>query len=416
MKRPRPKYIHTTQRENLRMASTYEMIRTLFLVFVFSGQVDECRANYRGDPTPQFAYEAEDDSLANHFAFGEAVGSVFASKIRARFSSNSNLQDMLKYTNSTAEGSLVYDEFYAAHDEAFPLYMEEIRGIAVGAGLPFKHVFVMNLILEFSSVAALNPSNSYERSSVDGCSDYMLCNAKTCVLGHNEDNDATSLNHTIMISASFGPGKNFTGFTYAGDLTTGAFGFNNNGVGFSLNWVGPIDVVRGGLGRGFISRSMMDSQDFDDAIRRATRDNQCSGHNLNIMDFSGKRRIYNVETAPGHTYGMQTIEAVPFFHANQYELLKRKETFGNSSTHRIARVAELPPPTNAKDILHILGDQEDILYPIFHDTRSHDRGELSDWTMATALFDVDRRLMTMYHGNPRDGSVMYTYNVNPVPV
>ena len=79
-----------------------EVIRILFLIVALSGgHVCTCRADYRGDPTPQFAFEADDNSLASHFDFGVAVGNRFSRAIRARFSANSNLQDMLKYTNGT---------------------------------------------------------------------------------------------------------------------------------------------------------------------------------------------------------------------------------------------------------------------------------------------------------------------------
>lgn len=68
-------------------------------------------------------------------------------------------------------------------------------------------------------------------------------------------------------------------------------------------------------------------------------------------------------------------------------------------------------PYDATSILKILGDQNDTKYPIFHDVLSHRRGELSDWTMATALFDLDSKTMKMYHGNPILNSVMYTFDI-----
>ena len=36
-----------------------------------------------------------------------------------------------------------------------------------------------------------------------------------------------------------------------------------------------------------------------------------------------------------------------------------------SSEHRLARVRDLPPPTDARDIATILGDTEDKKYPIY---------------------------------------------------
>ena len=39
-------------------------------------------------------------------------------------------------------------------------------------------------------------------------------------------------------------------------------------------------------------------------------------------------------------------------------------------------------------------------------THTHARGELSDWTLATVLFDLERATATLYHGNPRRGDVL----------
>lgn len=64
-------------------------------------------------------------------------------------------------------------------------------------------------------------------------------------------------------------------------------------------------------------------------------------------------------------------------------------------------------PYTAEAVLSILGDQHDVQYPIFHDELSHQRGELSDWTLATVLFDLDNATMTMYRGNPSKQQVMY---------
>lgn len=247
-------------------------------------------------------------------------------------------------------------------------------------------------------------ANPHGRRAVDACSDYQLCTPERCLVAHNDDNDFSLLNHTALITATFGAIR-FTGFTYLGDLTTGAFGFNNQGVAVSLNWVGPTDVLKGGLGRGFIARSVLDAVSFQDAVTRVTVPNQCAGHNYQLMDYK-HRSIVNIETAPGQLFSYKAI-ADPYFHANQYTTLQVPQYFTNSSVHRLARVQQLAVPYDAASVLKVLGDQHDVQYPIFHDQLSHDRGELSDWTLATALFDLDNRTMTMYHGNPSRQVVMY---------
>ena len=59
-------------------------------------------------------------------------------------------------------------------------------------------------------------------------------------------------------------------------------------------------------------------------------------------------------------------------------------------------------------MLQILGDQGDVAYPIFHDQLSHDKGDVSGWTIASALFDLRARTLQIFSGNPRDGNVIAT--------
>ena len=278
--------------------------------------------NVRGDPTPIFEYVAKDDSEQSHYDFGLQVGRTFSEKINARLDQDSDLEDSYNFVRNTSEGQQIYREFMDTHRKIFPLYLKELEGIASGANIDFQRIFVKNLILEIDTLRS-------GTSSTDHCSDYQMCTKEFCGVGHNEDDSEVSLNHTAIVKASF-PSVNFTGFTYLGDLTSGAFGFNSNHIAFTLNWVGPNNVVRGGLGRGFVSRSLMEATNLEDAISRVTVANQCAGHNVQLMDVQN-RRVVNIETAPGFEYGIQEI-TTPYFHANQYELLKIEEHFGPSST------------------------------------------------------------------------------------
>jgi len=99
---------------------------------------------------------------------------------------------------------------------------QEIRGMAHGSGVPSSTLFLQNIGLEFGD--AIGP----KRLSADGCSDYQLCDKDVCLVGHNEDNDSSALNHTVLVKASFG-NLTWEGFAYAGDLVSGAFGYNSNG-------------------------------------------------------------------------------------------------------------------------------------------------------------------------------------------
>jgi hypothetical protein len=52
---------------------------------------------------------------------------------------------------------------------------------------------------------------------------------------HNEDSGEVDVNRTAIVVARIADEPKFLSYTYLGDLPSGAFGFNENGVAFTLN-------------------------------------------------------------------------------------------------------------------------------------------------------------------------------------
>ena len=371
------------------------------------------------------------------------MGLQFKDIIRDRYNASDALPPLLSWA-STAAGKEVVASFLASHSQTYPLYVEELRGIAEGSGLPFETIFINNLVEELQNFApAATGTTKTDRFRSDHCSDYVLHTPSSCVIGHNEDNARSSFGHTFLANVTI-DGQRFVAYVYGGDLPTGAFGWvpAPARIAFTLNWVHPPRTVRGGLGRGFLSRDLLAATSLEDGIRRITRPEQAAGHNTQIMDVAtcgdpGATRVYNVETGP-YVYSVRGIPAAPpgspesaFFHANEYATLKLPgQTISNSSAHRVARVEALPLPRTKEEVLAVLGDQGDRSWPIFHDDLSHRRGDLSDWTLTTALFDCGGSAsgggggggggrgrekqgrgrgaepsVTIYRGNPKHGDV-----------
>lgn len=187
----------------------------------------------------------------------------------------------------------------------------------------------------------------------------------------------------------------------------------------------------GGLGRGFISRDLLYATDATDAIARITRPKQATGHNFQLMDITN-RRVWNIEVASferhviyeyvviNATSGDSSSSSEPsvaaYFHANQYQRLELEQPPYESSLHRLKRYSELTPPTNVREALVILGDQEDRSWPVFHDTPSHARGELSGWTMTTVVFDVLEGRAFSFRKNPKLMSVKFIWDLKTLKV
>ena len=260
----------------------------------------------------------------------------------------------------------------------------------------------------------------------DHCSDYMLnlYNGGTDVaVAHNEDNDAFNEGHFVLVTATIGGAPTWTALVYLGELATGAFGFNAAGLALSLNYLGPSlnETVVPGLGRNFVARELLDQRSLGAAVAVAARDGQCAGHNYQLMDTAA-RRIVNVESASKGRHATREVLPgnAPFFHVNMYQqgdyacdapqctdvgISGLSQPYNTDSRTRIARAAAIAKargaPTTAAALLYTLGDQEDRSWPIFHDAKSHARGDKAGYTLVTALFNLTGGVLRLYHGNPR---------------
>ncbi|GLD92396.1 hypothetical protein PINS_up000929 [Pythium insidiosum] len=388
----------------MRVISVFFVFAVAFVVHLDSW----CHAWSRDDIAvlEQFHFEGE-----SHIAFGQAMGARFREKIVARVQQNLKLQTrLLPFVQTTDAGRAIYDAFLQRHEQVFPEYVKELRGIAQGSGVPFETIFVQNLSEEFDDAVPADFTLGVGQSHLKTlrCSDVVLVGGPDAlrIVAHNEDSGASDLNHTAIVTAKIGSSPRFVAYTYLGDLPTGAFGFNDKGIGFTLNFVQPTETETGGLGRGFISRDLLMAENADDALRRITVPGQASGHNYQLMDFQ-QGRIWNVEVAARNRYAVQellapasTSEVNALFHANQYQLLEITQPPYQSSIHRLRRYSELRVPQTVNDALRVLGDQHDRQYPVFHDVLSHERGDLSGWTLTTIVFDLRNKTAVSYRGNP----------------
>jgi hypothetical protein len=163
---------------------------------------------------------------------------------------------------------------------------------------------------------------------------------------------------------------------------------------------------------------LLTATNLKDAMDKITRPNQAAGHNYQLMEFNSKK-IFNIEVASFNRFTIKELfvlqdQVQAFFHANQYQTLYVSQPEYPSSIHRLKRYSELKTPSNLQQALEILGDQEDHLYPIFHDEKSHARGELSGWTLFKIAFDLDKAIAYSYEGNPAKANIHLIWDLtNP---
>lgn len=324
----------------------------------------------------------------SHYDVGFAIGQRFARQIHQAIDVYPFFQEKILPYHNSPEGQARFRQLLDLHRDHYPGYVEELEGIARGAERSFKDLFLVNLRGEYRGyVRDLQPR---------GCADCALVTEAMALIGHNEDGSPAFRDNIYIVHAKVDGKPGFSAFTYAGFVCGNAFGFDTDGICFSVDNVRPRNI-RVGLGRHFIARSLLEASSLDDAIRRVTVDGRASGFTYTIGSIP-ERRVVQVEVAPD-AHHVREIRGGNF-HANHYQdLTNVEQIIVPSSRARVERAGvlmETHPPVDRSGVLAILGDQANREYPIRRTATPPDQGE----TYCTALFDLDARKLLIYTDHP----------------
>lgn len=339
------------------------------------------------------------DVSGPHYEVGYAIGEKFSLKIHRALDAYRPALEKIRDYHHTRRGQTKYQNLISLHRSQYPEYFNEYEGIADGAGVSFEDMFLANMRGEY---------RGYLQAPPHGCSDISLVTEEMALIGHNEDGSPAFCGNTYIVHAKIKGKPSFTAFTYPGFLCGNAFGFNSEGICFSVDDVQP-QGVQIGYGRHFLARSLLDACSMQDAIERVTIPDRASGFSYTIGSIK-ERRIVQVEVAP-ESYNIRELQGFNF-HANHYqELSGENQIIKPSSQARLNRARVLlqrNPPSDKRGILTILGDRVNVQYPIYCESNTQDE----NMTFCTALFDLDERSLQIYTGHPIDDSGDYiTYNM-----
>ncbi len=170
--------------------------------------------------------------------------------------------------------------------ERYPQYVDEMMGIAEGAGVPFDDVVVLNA-LEAVTMDALHLSKCTsmavnERRTADG---HVL-------VAHNEDWLPEDEADVYVVHVTPNDEPPFIAMNYGGLLPN--VGFNAEGIAQCCDTVYPTDI-RIGIPRVVVSRAVLAARTLGDAIRCAVSPHRAAGYNHLIVHNSGE--LYNVEVS-----------------------------------------------------------------------------------------------------------------------
>jgi len=204
------------------------------------------------------------------------------------------------------EGLREARKFLPYSEEAFPHFVEELRGIAEGANVPFEDVWTLNC---YEGLA-------YCRQEVWGCTSVAVRNDHTAdghvLLAHNEDWNSVDRDNVYLMRVEPDDGPAFIGMTYGPLLVN--IGLNAEGIGVAIDSVYPTDV-RVGVPRILCSRAVLNARTIGEAILASVSKLRAGGYNYLLADASGE--LYSVETS-ATTHDILYGEEGWLVHTNHY--------------------------------------------------------------------------------------------------
>jgi len=322
------------------------------------------------------------EAKGSHYEIGFQIGQETRRQIAA-------LADALPRVHAHDPATRArYDE-YMAYVEPFPFIMDELRGMADGAGLPFE-VLARIQIVELDR----------ELPEADGCTTFVVKDADRLVIGHNED--GRQGDDVFVLRAAYPSGLRVLALCYYGSLPGHAPFANSHGLVATCNALKPTDFRVGEPKRVFCRR-VMDAAGPDEAVRLLAGSTRAQGENFSLARDG---RAVGVETS---ATAMHVAEITANgYHCNNYlhpDMLQYEGQDAGSNT--FARSAE------ARRVCGGLRTVPDVHAALSSHANHpdcfcrHNGGK----TLASVFFDCTDKRILIGHG-PTCSSVLEKFRVD----
>ncbi|HWQ59433.1 MAG TPA: C45 family peptidase [Clostridia bacterium] len=274
-----------------------------------------------------------------------------------------------------------------------PDILEEVRGIAKGAGADFLDLMVLNCRYEILHFPRQNECTAYALQREATAERHVL-------VGQNWDNRPYLLDHTLLLHITEQESGNVIfGMTEAGQPIRN--GFCTNGVAQCSNSLrSSIDRQGGGVPSTFVRRKLLSMRTLDEMvalIRKVPRSvsvNYCLG--------SLENKVADIEAVPGQPVRFEPIDRI-VTHANHL-LVNRDLDVSTGDRFRGERLHALLSERNGaitvEYLMHCLKDHVGAPEGIC----SHTTENGKPWqTNASLIYDLDARRAWICYGPPCEG-------------
>jgi isopenicillin-N N-acyltransferase-like protein len=291
--------------------------------------------------------------------------------------------------------------FLAAATAHAPSYVEEIRAMAEGAGVPFPDLFRLNLT-ELKRFAEKCSTLIFKtRSASDNA----------VLIAHNEDWEPAQ-NDVFVLRARL-PDVSYAILTYDGYIPGLSSGFNSHGLYHAVNFVLAKDI-RPGVPRSFITRHLVTARSAKDCLAWIRNMPRAFGQSIHLaergryvgIELTAKKLVIrnpNLPTIHTNHYLAPSLRRVAA-PATENTLTRLK--VGRRLLREVVSRRDGKPwsPAQAESAAKtILSDRSGLPYAIW---READRAEDVSATVAAVLLRTDKNTMEVHRGRPAAGKAL----------
>ncbi len=223
-----------------------------------------------------------------HREMGQQIGEARRKQVQHSVENAHELIDQsYKTLELTWDGAQIQARKYLPFaEERYPQYVDEWRGIAEGAKVPFDEIVTLN-VMEAVTTDALHLTR---------CTSFAINEERTAdghvLAAHNEDWVPEDENDVYVVLAKPKKEPPFLAMTYGGLLPN--VGFNAYGIAQLIDSVYPNDS-RIGIPRLVVARAVLASKRLSGAIGRTLVPHRAAGYNHLLLHDSGE--LYSVEVS-----------------------------------------------------------------------------------------------------------------------
>lgn len=330
----------------------------------------------------------------NYRDIGYETGRVFKKNINGIIKRRAGWHKGLMETLRSKKALKYSDKLLALAKRHFPKIIQEMEGIADGAGIHFDSLWAMNIKSELGVI----------RSEPPGCSSIFVHNDKDMWLFHNEDGHTAYQNSMFTIKASPPSGISYIAMVYPGIITGNGPSVNSRGIVQTTNYIGSVKSEIG-IPRYIIGRAILEAKDLEEAIQIATFEPRTYPYHHNIISLSEKKYA-SVETIPNISEiqypGGLYCHTNHLLFDNTGQFQNEDQEYKNSSS--ISRYTVIHERLESLDKNEV---QQDDIFSILssHESKPyspcrHPEEDVFGQTLGTAYIDVNSGEFRLYKGNP----------------